>query len=461
MKKLLGLTVALAMVVPSVASAELLKNLKVGGSLDVDAVESNNVSDYSTKNYDHRSTVQTRLLVNTDWDLLDDVHAHMTISKNNRTYGSGANASENLNTVQTSLLLDEASVRLDKLFGSVDMTLGRQFYGDPGDLVIYFGPKMGEYTMPVTALDGGRFDWKGEKMGVTLLAAKTTGVGVAIATVNGNVNLAGIDVRVKASDSMSGGAYLYNQTTINSGARAPGANVTGSDKLYVLGAKGKMTMGNAWMKAEIAKNFGQNRTVAAAAGNYTFTGNYTGWALKLDGGYKADVGGVGAVTGWGQYGLGSGGGTTNRNFTAIAGDYRPGGIFGRFIAPGVGGSPVTFNSTLNDLQVIGLGVKVNPATLSKLTAGLSYYNYRLQSQANANLATNTLTGLANQGGSKAFGGEYDLDLTWQHSENVSVAAGMGSFQPGSAIGHVNHQLAATAGSVSPVTMCYMDFGFKF
>lgn len=462
MKKLLGLTMAAAMVLPSAASAELLKNLKTSGSLEVDSVSVNNGMDYSSRVYDKVNTIQSRVLLGADWDLLDDVHSHVTMRKNNRTYGTGA---ESLHTVQTVVFFDEANVKVEKLFGSLDMTLGRQFYGEAGDLVIYFGPKMGEYTMPVTALDGARLDWKGEKTGVTFLAAKRTGSAVAVDDF-GNVNLTGVDVHVKASDNVTGGGYLYNQVTINSNNRAAAVNVTGSDRLYVFGLKGKMTMGNAWAKAELAKNFGQNRTVDATAahlGRYTFTGNYTGWALKLDGGYKADLG-MGALTGWGQYGLGSGGAnrdntiSTARTFQPIAGDYRPGNIFGRFISNADLGQAATFNGSLQNLQVIGLGVKANPSTWSKLTAGLSFYNFRLQNQAGANAAATALTGITTAGG-KHFGNELDLDLGWQHSENVMIAAGVGSFQPGTEIRHVNQVL--TGGSVSPVTLGYMDFSFKF
>lgn len=454
MKKLLGTTLALALIVPASANAELLKNFKASGSLEVSAVSANNVRDFSTTKYDHLDTTQTRLLLNGDWDLLDDVHARVGLTKNNRAWGNGA--PESLTTVEGAVVVDESFVKIDKLFGVLDTTLGRQFYGEAGDMVIYFGPKANLYGMPVTALDGARFDWNGETLGVTALAAKVTGSAVGTND-SGNVNLRGLDVHAKPMDDVSGSVYVYNQDTVRSGTA--GTGVVANDKLYVAGLKAKATMGGAWLKAEIAKNFGQNRTGVAADGSYAFTGNYTGWAAKANGGMKVDLDNIGALTGWGEAGIGSGAdnnsGNNNRAFQAIAGDYRPGGIYGRF---GTGATTAqlgnsvnaTYNTnTLSNRVIIGVGVKVTPSALSKLTAGLSAWNYRFQ--RDAPLA-------AGAQGNKMIGNEYDLDLSWAHSENVMVSAGVGSFQPAR---NIIVQTAAAGVSVSPATLCYTDVSVKF
>jgi hypothetical protein len=447
MKKLLGSTLAVALLVPAIANAELLKNLKVGGSLEVDAVSASNITDLRTTKYDDISSVQTRLMVKADWDLLDDVHAHVSIDKNNRTYGSG---SENLDNIQTDLKVDESYVKIDKLFGALDTTVGRQFYGEAGDMVIYFGPKYQLYGLPITALDGARFDWNGEKAGVTLLASKVNNAASALGgNDTANVNLYGVDVHVKPMDNVSAGAYGYDRTTINSGNA--GAGVLGNDYLYVAGLKAKVTAGPAWVKAEFAKDFGSNRTVAA--GVPTFNGNYTGWAGKLDLGVKVDMSNLGAITGWAQGGIGSGGATANRNFQAIAGDYRPGSIWGRFSSNATGAQllgDAQAGQTLSDLVVIGAGVKVTPAAVSKLTAGLSWWNFRAQNETSLHVASAKDTK-----GNVALGNEYDLDLTWAHSENVTVSAGVGDFQPGSALN------AVTGPTASPARLGYADLSVKF
>ncbi len=439
MKKLLGSTLALALFLPAGAHAEMLKNLKLNGSLEVDAVSANNATDLDTAKYDHLGTAQTRVMLNADWDLLDDVHAKVTLNKNNRAYGT---ASENLNGIQTAVTVEQAYLKIDKLFGALDTTIGRQFYGDAGDLVIYYGPKMALYGLPVTALDGGRFDWNGEKVGVTALVAKLTGSAVGTND-NANVNLQGLKAMIKPMDGVSASVYGYHRTTVNSIAGANTQNVRSPDNLYVVGLKGKATMGGAWAKAEVAKDFGELRP-----NGVTGNTNYSGWAGLADLGYKLDLSNVGALTGWAEGGVGSGG-AANHTFTAIAGDYRPGSIYGRFAA---GSSAVLNNAntslgtnTLADRVVFGAGVKLTPAMLTKLTAGLSWWNLRHQTANNLSAAA---------AGNKFIGNEYDLDLTWAHSENVSVSAGVGTFQPGNFV-------KATQGVNSPATLGYTDFSVKF
>jgi hypothetical protein len=224
--------------------------------------------------------------------------------------------------------------------------------------------------------------------------------------------------------------------------------VVGNDKLYVAGLKAKVTLGGAWLKAEIAKNFGQNRTLSAGI-PYAFTGNYTGWAGKADAGIKIDLNNLGALTGWGEAGIGSGGATSNRAFQAIAGDYRPGGIYGRFASAASKTLPANLrsNGTLSNRVIFGAGLKATPAALSKLTVGGSWWNYRYQNAADPLVATNAK-------GNKFIGNEYDLDLSWAHSENVTVSAGVGSFQPGGAI---KVQVVAN----NPATLCYTDVSVKF
>lgn len=434
MKKLLGSTLALAMFLPAAANAELLKNLKVGGDLDVNAVTATNLADFNTSSYDQHSNVQTRLMVKADWDLLDDVHSHLSIDKNDRTWGGTAagngGSSQNVNQVTTLLWVDEANVKIDKLFGALDTTIGRQFYGEAGDLVIYYGPR-NDYGLTITALDALRMDWNAEKVGLTLLAGKVVGTGLGAVDTN-TQNLWGIDVHVKPMDNASGAVYGYAKNTTNSNTTA---GVVGDDHLYVVGVKAKVMAGPAWIKVDAAKNFGENRTLTGLL-PYAFTGNYTGWAAKVNLGAKADLANAGAVTGWAEGGIGSGGQTPNRNFQAIAGDYRPGGIAGRFWSGAASGfdlgaasglSQTIDNGTLSNRVDLGAGVKFTPAALNKLTAALSYWNYHVQ---NATALQNQVPG--NIQGNKALGSEYDLDLTWQHSENVSVSAGAGIFNPGSA-----------------------------
>src|SRR5688500_17209601 len=96
MKKLLGAVIAAALLFPpGQASAELFKNLKVTGQLDVQANSAHNVSDFATRDgglnvNDRLENVVTRLLMGLQWNLLDDVTANVQLRKNDRAWGTTA-----------------------------------------------------------------------------------------------------------------------------------------------------------------------------------------------------------------------------------------------------------------------------------------------------------------------------------------------------------------------------------
>lgn len=463
MKKLLGSTLALAMLFAyGQANAELLKNFKLGGQIDLQATAARNVTDFITRgagNNDRIGDAQTRVMLGMDWDLLDDVHSKVSLTKNNRTY---TGASENLDAITLNTMIDQAYFKVDKVMGAVDATFGRQFYGTSGDMVAYFGPSdKALYGLPVTALDAGRFDWKNEHMNVTGVVGKTVGTGLGVAGVNRD--LRGLTAMCTKHENMHLGAYLYNMVT--HGVGAVGTPAGTNDNLYLAGLKAKVMMGGGWGNAEFAKNFGENRLAGGLP--LAHVANYSGWAFKANAGYKADLANLGAVTPWGELGYGSGDGDNidnkNEAFTAISPDYRPGSIYGRFavaaggasVGSGLGaGNPAMASNSLSNRAIWGLGVKTTPAAVSKLTAGLSYWDYHFQRKPMA-VSTTANTEVAT--GNKHMGSEVDLDLTWTHSENVSFGAGWGTFQPG---GYVKN-LRAAAGGTNPVEMYYMDARLKF
>src|SRR6266849_3379933 len=155
-KKLASLCFALALVysISLPARAELLKNFKTDGSIEVKSLSIDNETDRNGSADDYRGETRSRIMVGGSFDLLDDVHSRVLLRKNNRLYGQTA---ENVNGVETALSVDNANVKIDKVFGHVDLTMGRQFYGNSTDLLIYFGLQPDD-LLSVTALDIFRTD---------------------------------------------------------------------------------------------------------------------------------------------------------------------------------------------------------------------------------------------------------------------------------------------------------------
>ena len=470
MKKLLGSTLALAMFLPAGANAELLKNLKVGGQLDVQTTSARNITDFATRpnggnvNNDRLGHANTRLMVKGDFDMLDDVHGRITLVKGasnhaTRVYGAGA---QNLDAIQTAVVVEEAFAKVDKLIGGADLTAGRQFYGEPGDLIVYFGPR-DNYGQTVSALDAFRADWSSEHMNVTAIAGKTADTVIG-GLGNAATDLRGVVVSCTKHENVKPSAYLYNRLTHATGGSGVAATPTNglvegrNSNLYVVGAKAKITSGAVNASVEAAKNFGEDRA--------TFPGqptNFKGYAVLGKAALKVDLG-AGMVTPWAEFGMGTGDSNYdfagNNTFQSIATDYRPGAIYGRFdqgaavvLGAGVGGFAANGGAASNGLSnriIWGGGVKFAPGAVSKLTVGGQFYRYafhRMAPDATGDKA------------SRNIGSEIDVTADWKHSENVSVNVAVGTFLPGA---FVNDIKRGTTNDVSnPAVMASADLHIKF
>ena len=299
-----------------------------------------------------------------------------------------------------------------------------------------------------------RLDWNGEKVGVTAISGVNSGAALGVKD-SGTINVYGLEVHAKPIDFLSGSAYVYERTSVNSGVggNAGAASVVGNRNLFVAGLRAQVAAAGAWLKGEFDKNFGSNRSVDAN-GSYTTAENFTGWAAKLNSGVKVDMSRFGSLTGWAEGMVASSGGSAagaSRGFYPILSDYRPGLIYGRFdnnfasAALNRGGFG-NVDVVPSNRVILGAGAKVTPAMLSKLTVALSYWQFRAQSGNYQPAAAR---------GNKFLGSEYDLELTWAHSENVSVSMGFADFQPGRAL------IVSGAAPVNPATMCSSNVSIKF
>lgn len=506
---------ALALVFASFpANADILKNFQTSGQIDVQATSAENVTDFTTNKNDHIGDAQTRLMVRTDWDLLDDVHARVSFVKNDINWGANASAgdenSTNLNgasnvapgsqqisqTVDTgshdilgSLAVDEAYFKVDKVAGQVDMTFGRQFYGDPGDAVIFFGPSdKAWYGLPVTAIDAARLDWMpADWFAATGLVGKISGTQITYPTltVNTDTDLQGLNMKAHFNDNLGMGLYGWNRVIHASGAPGvppdPAASpATGlNDNLFLVGYKLKLAGAGFWLNGEYDQNFGDNRLQAAPSAptqDYALASHYNGWATLADAGWKAESDNAGMLSIWGNFAMGSGRQNTKSNvndgFQPINPDYQAGSIYGRFAAnPGfaglgstaqtnagttAGNTSFTASPSIDNRIIWGGGIKMSPAVANKATLGVSFWNYHIQ-------RFDDLPGQANYiyAGNRNIGSELDVDLTWAHSDNVAFATGWGTFQPGGLIAEALKEGGSPVPELDPVSLVYFDTRVKF
>ncbi|MBI3550193.1 MAG: hypothetical protein HY078_14235 [Elusimicrobia bacterium] len=524
MKKLLGMVLSLALLIPSgPASAELFKNLKVSGSMDLRMNSSNNSRDFSTRNAnaganawgnnDRIGAAITRTVVTAGWDLLDDIHGKVTLRKNDRTWGNtaatagtaGASGSPSVigapgtADVASNVMVDEASVKIDKLFDKIDTTVGRQWFQDEeNDFFARWG-KSGSIRYATTQIDAVSGMWDTDWAKLVGIAGKTTGQ--ASLAGNGTAQTADVDVRgfyawikglpVKASvqvwNRVTHGTFASGADT-NAGATATGKN----DNLWVYGFKVRGEGMGAWFNFDLAFNGGENRTLQSAACNAggvycSSSANYVGKAFWLRTGYKADVSNVATFAPWFHYGWGTGRANTNSNhnqdFTSITNSPRQGLLYGKF---GEGttnvvalGSLLPFSAAsgaaaydgvaqvgrtgFTNRIIWGLGLKATPAGLKKLTTGFEVWDYWYQKATVHNFGNaNAAVSSPQAKGNRHIGYEYGVTADWKHSDNLSLALQIARFQPG---GYINEVVAAAAPGtqqgVNPANMVNLDWNFKF
>jgi hypothetical protein len=393
MKKAIGMLAVLAFVA-SAANAELLKNFKYDGEVDVNAYNINN-ADFNKKMDDKTGNVDTRVMLNMGFDLNEDVSAVVSAVKNNRQYGTASESMGDKTFTGSGILdnvfFEQAYLNLKGVIG-IDHKIGRQYYGNAGDMVIYFGPNTMPYTSKfaprIAAIDGWTGWYKNGNWDVNAIIAKETQV---IAIPSRDTNLSGVNVKTSVKD-VNLNAYIYSQNNKSTGL---------SDYLDVAGIRANYAIPQVKslnVAAEYDMNMGKNDTVAGAGAKHN------GYAYKANVDYSMDLKGKLGIAG--EYYFASGNANANKAFQPICNDYRPGIIMGGGfgIVPTAGAGFASYN----------VGANWTPDMLNKLNIAVKYYDF-----------SNDKLALAK----KHLGSEGDLVATWTHSANVSVNGYYAMFMP--------------------------------
>ncbi len=384
MKKTLALIAAVAFI-NSVASAELLKNFQHKGTIEINAYNINN-ADFNKDSDDKKGDVDTRFMLDLTFDFNDDVSGVVSIVKNNRQWGTG---SEHLNTIENNLFVEQAYLNLKGVMG-MDHKIGRQYYGNQNDLVIYYGPKSWPYmvSMPVDALDAWTGVYRYKDWTFTGLLGKVTG-----ATGDMGENISGIDIKGKLNRFNLNAYYYYKVDN----------TATPADKLGLAGIRANWECAfvkDLMLGIELDKNMG-------ADNNYD---QYKGYAYKVNADYKFDLAGKLGLMAEYAYLSGQDSSTDVKVYTPINSDYRPGII--------KGGNRLN-NTYVNPIGTgykgLHFGANWTPSAIEKLNIAATYYNMKVAEK--------------NAGYKDTIGNEVDIVATWKHSEDVSLKGYYAMFMP--------------------------------
>jgi hypothetical protein len=395
MKKVIGMLAVVALA-NSMASAELLKNFKADGNVEVNAYSVNN-KDFNKDASDKTANTDTRVMLNMGFDLNEDVNAVVSAVKLNRQYGTGH---ENTDNLTANVFFEQAYLNLKNVFG-IDHKLGRQYYGNAGDMVIYYGPATMPYTAKFTpsisAIDGWtgwyKFNVLNRDWNVNAIIAKENNGGTTYPSKD--INVTGVNVKTNV-DRWNLNAYYYQKVDQKTAAKTNYLDVAGARANWEC-----MFVKNLNIGAEYDMNMGTNRNTAT---------DYKGYAYKANVDYSMDLAGKLAFNG--EYAVWSGdknlADKDNKKFQAINGDYRPGIIMGGGFV-GAAGTAGTGSTTYN------VGANWTPEKLNKLNFGAKYYNFSTTEK--------------NTAADKHLGNEVDVMATWTHSASVSVSGYYAMFSP--------------------------------
>lgn len=138
----------------------------------------------------------------------------------------------------------------------------------------------------------------------------------------------------------------------------------------------------------------------------------------------------------------------SHNFTSINAGRRFGIIWGEQTSlaadpSNVGGVDAP-GTGVSNLKVFDGGVGINP--IAKLGIDLNAYRFRYSASASEKTSVGT---------------EYDLIVSWKHSENVSFEVNAATFQVGDALQNPSVVAGTTTHNTSPITRLGGDVKIKF
>ncbi|MGB2579016.1 hypothetical protein AAIR98_000935 [Elusimicrobium simillimum] len=256
MRKLLGLALALALLVPA-ASADILKNVKSYGEVQVIGSISDRMLDDSVTpagRHDQYSNTNVRVIYGINFDLAEDVKANLTLAYYNAWGADDVDGKVISNNTDTGYLNEikimEANVVLKNLFCCLEAKVGRQFYGDEDSAIIYIGPNhyVSERAQDtLSSIDAVVLSHAGEMLSWDFVYGKIADTG---AYDDSDTSLLGLDLKYNVAENIKVQGYFYN---LRDGADViPAAGEHRYTSIY--GAKGTLGLDMVTLSAEYARN---------------------------------------------------------------------------------------------------------------------------------------------------------------------------------------------------------------
>lgn len=341
MKKLLAVLIASALFVPAMAGS-IFNNVETYGEVQT-------IGTYTDFNSSDRDTT-TRVLFGLGMDLTEDVKAAVTFL-NSSYWGDTTPNNNSIDNYLSRIIVAEAYVDVNNIFGAFEAKVGRQFYGDENSAIVYFGPTHYRGRIATTAGNNGIADSKSLDAAVVTYNSDNFVANIVYAKVaetftgiDDDTTILGIDGKYYVNNNIALQAYIYDQRVgndANFGNRASHYGVYGAKAAYADDAISASVEG--------AKNYN---------GPDYFHYNELGWMVKLDAAMDLSLEKM-DITPRVSYVH------AERDFQAM-GNYRPGILFGGTTNMFVAGGD-------NNARILNAGIDFNFGSLEKFSFALDYY----------------------------------------------------------------------------------------
>ncbi len=417
-------------------------NLKTGGKIETHGEMARNERDVNSAAGDDYRNTSTRVSLNAQWDMMNSIHAYVSAEKADRLWGTAA---QSLNAIQTGFNVFEANVSFsDFITEGLNARLGMSFYGEPGDIIVFYGSQRMIKNKPTSACDmalvAGDFSALGMDHRAEAAFIKSRENSLLL---DQDVTFAVLRDSITLTGGLGLGVAAYNSRTGNRNHNRDGRNLW----IFDLRADNR-TSALRW-SAELALNAGSWDKLTTTPD----TRSFNGWAAKAAASYPLSAGGVGITPRAGAaYGSGDnqgrqGGGSSDKNFHAISPDFLPGYIFGgsSFLSGIPGFTKPWTDGNLSNLTVWEVGADLT--FTEKFGVELSGYNFWVNS-----LTANELNG------DRCIGSELDLTVKYKFSGNIDASVYGARFFNGGLIKSAT-EAAGTSNSPAYALGTYLTVSF--
>lgn len=445
MRKLMAIAMVIAACSARSWALVGLTDVKYDGSLEFNGISANNEVDKNSSSgvSDHRGGTNSRLRLGLNANVTEGVSTRLEFGRNGqfgRSLAGTQNGSNSIDNETANIRIQNAYLDFNDLFG-FKVRLGRQYVGNPGDLVWNISPTDDD-SLTFNAVDGvlvqcRHFDFihadffTGKLFEDDAVNGVDNGVGAT-----GDTNLSSLDF-VLPTLVPGGKINLGYVWGVNQSSEATSNNNT--LKTYRIGINGGVMNNMLTYRAEYFMNDGENKPVGLEKISYD------GSALDLGVGYNSPetpAGTFGAhlnyLSASGDDKVGDNKDKSFHDFTRLgfnSSDRLLGEIFGKSnVLTAIGANPISAKGTPlgqgldtgiegKGLQVINIGIGYTPKQLPKGNLRIDYFTFKAAEDGD-----NSALPKADK-----YGNEIDLSFGYNHSEAVTSEIGYATFSPDNAL----------------------------